>query len=199
MPILYQTKCDHCGHRSEAFPENYLAVELDKPTGLTSSNPHPDNEADAVLPKTGRSIFLEAHGFTFKSAMKQGRLLKYARLFCRDCGESFEHRKYHISGLQYLGGFWPIITSLSIALAVGFGTYRWALGLAAFVISLLASSAILGGIAEAQLSKELKEQKTKNRDLPRCPRCASIETTKSRIKCEACGHRSAKVVTSSKS
>ncbi|MDF1751278.1 MAG: hypothetical protein P1U89_00735 [Verrucomicrobiales bacterium] len=199
MPNLLQTICEHCGHRSDPFPDSYLALELDAPTGLESSNPHPDNELDAILPAKGRRLFLESHGSDFKSAMQAGKLLKYHRLYCRECGEAFEHRKYHISGLQFAGCLWPIATSVVAGIVVGLVTSRWPLALLGFSIGILISSAIFGGIAEMRLSKSLRAQKEKNRDIPRCPNCASIETTKHRIKCGECGFRSVKLVNLGKS
>ncbi|MDF1812944.1 MAG: hypothetical protein P1V20_12040 [Verrucomicrobiales bacterium] len=194
MPNFHRIKCDHCGFKSEPSPESYLALELDKPTGLDSSPSHPDNPADIIIPNPGAKICLEAHGFTFKSAMKDGRIVKYIRKYCRECGAPFEFRKYYINGLQMAGCLTPVLVSLVPALLTGLLSGHWYLGIIAFLGCLGVTATILGFLTERMLSKNHAEKLLQNKDIPRCPHCASIETTGSRIKCPECGFRSGKLI-----
>jgi len=194
MNQVYRKKCSHCGFLSEPFPENYLTVKLDEPSQFSSCQVHPHYPEEVIVPNSGVKGFLEAHGFTMRSAITEGRLFRYNRLYCRECGEEFEQRRYDTSGLQYLGTLWPILVSLFFTAMVGFIYSSWKVALIAFIPFMMATAFVMGMLMELKIRKNLAERIAEIRKLPRCRDCASTETTKSRLKCPQCGLRTAKLV-----
>lgn len=194
MNQIYRKKCDQCGFLSEPFLENYLTLRLDEPSKFSSCQVHPHFTDEVLLPARGVKSFLEAHGFTLRSAIAGGRLFRYNRLHCRECGEEFEQRRYDTSGLQFIGTLWPILGSIFLTSIVGLVYSSWKVALIAYIPIMMVTAFIMGMLMELKIRKNLADRIAEIRKLPRCRACASTEATKSRLKCPQCGLRTAKLV-----
>ncbi len=194
MSQLFRKKCEQCGFLSDPFHENYLTLRLDEPSKFSSSQVHPHFPEEVLVPARGVKSFLEAHGFSLRTAITEGRLFRYNRLYCRECGEEFEQRRFDTSGLQYIGTLWPILGSVFITTIVGLIYSSWKVALIAYIPIMMVTAFIMGMLMELKIRKILAHRIGEIRKLPRCRACASTEATKIRLKCPQCGLRTARLV-----
>jgi hypothetical protein len=103
MPAIFQASCAACGHKTTAFADEWLAVQL--PSGPIEALPHPIERAS-----------LANHGLTWERAQNENRLLPRVHAICGDCG-AVQELDRALARQDAHGSWWPTVALAAVALA----------------------------------------------------------------------------------
>lgn len=169
MPLVYGIRCTEClqsphpgggvagyvatdgGKDGAILPEGYFALKLDDGTSVCL--PHPIEDSS-----------LREHGYSWRQAAREARLLWITVKICRSCGTLHEEARIHDGGR---GCVPSVITSLLVLLGAKFAL-RWSWGWSL----LLAYAVLLGVVTAAALFNRLRWRSENQRfTLRQCRSC----------------------------
>jgi hypothetical protein len=177
MPPIYRGKCSNCGYESPPTGNGLQGIILDQP--IQTPHAHPENNRIVFLGHPLETSIMKDLGYTYSSAIREGRLLIIEHLFCTSCGNIYESRRLH----GYVGRA-KSLTLLFLPIAVGvfvgyvessfvLGLVIWGL-LAPLITWLLRRVRFVSPDARAKkLHPSWEQEFGVNRQCPHCGSCDS--------------------------
>ena len=193
MPPIVEGRCSACNAVAARTSDRYMAIFMDEAARELA---HQDDPHLIILAHPGESRILAKLGFTFQTAALSGRLVSVSKVFCKECGQSFEIR-HLTTGLGVFGCFgFVILVALAIPVGVGIALLvdNWIGCIAGFVTLGLLSAAVDSAVTKFILSRYAERAK-RVATSARCPACGSrefgtpVELQREPIPCRACGQR----------
>lgn len=183
MPGVYEGRCVGCGHEFEA---------VDDATGVCL-----DDGTVALLPHPIEKLRIEAHGFTWSEAGRQGRLVSCETIVCEDCG-TVGQRQHLAPRLGLFATDAAPIPSFAhwigggTAAAVGVWSGSFLLAAAVIVVSV----PLAGAAAEALARRRDEAAAGRPYDALRAERAAALRATQ---RCATCGSAALVSITAARS
>ena len=193
MPVIHQGHCGSCGYKSPFYTGGYKGVIVGPPSTVEDCDNQLSGERVVILSHPCEQQIIEEHGFTYKSATFQGRLLNFTEYFCKSCGFYYKTRKLTSATLIF-GCLTPIVISIVFGTAVGYYSSSIFAGLfaayAATTLVWLLIDWLVGVYVRFRYAERAREYQIDRV----CPKCGSRSAaTGGTLPCPKCHQKAMKI------